>query len=194
MNFFRLTWIIDEIMLKAIMRTFKARVNSDSESAVNCWSCSNRGFRVNVPLFVIFFLGRLNDVCLSFIMIVVLIFLVLECWQKSSMLLKVLKFLLVWGFDLSLKGVVDVLNSFVFIILLKNNVSNIFVSDITSVTRLSKITSGKPIVACITLNFDPNTLGFYVIFAAFVLLERVLTGVYRTNLRSLWAVIAHVLK
>ena len=194
MDLVGLVWVIHEVVLEAIVRAFEAGVNSYSESAVNCWSCSNRGFRIDVPLFVILFFGRLNNVCLSFIIIWVLIFLVHESWQKSGMLLKILKFLLVWGFDLSLKGIVDVLNPFVFIIFRENNVSNIFVSYITSVTRLRKIASCKPIVACITLDFDPNAIGFHVIFAILVFLERMLTWVYRTNLRPLWAVKTHVLK
>lgn len=110
------------------------------------------------------------------------------------MLLKVSKFLLIRGFDLPLKRVVDVLDPFVIVILLEDHVSDIFVSHITGVTRLNKLAPGEPIVAGITLDFDPNTLGFYVLSTAFVLLEHVLARVNRTNLSPLRAVVAHVLK
>lgn len=77
------------------MRAFKAGVDSHSESAINRLRCSDRGIRINIPLFVIFLFGRLNYIGLSLIMIVVLIFLVLKSRQKRRMLLKVPKLLLI---------------------------------------------------------------------------------------------------
>lgn len=78
--------------------------------------------------------------------------------------------------------------------MLEDDVPDILVSDIASVTWLNEIAPGEPIVAGVTLDFDPDALGFNVIFTAFVILEGVLARVNRTNLSSLWAVVPHVLE